>query len=130
MSLNDTLSNALSVILNAEKKGKRECIVMPISKLIRKVLSLMKDKGYIGDFNEVEYSKGNYLKVNLLGRINKCGAIKPRFSVTKKDYEKFEKRNLLAKDFGFIIISKSKGIITHNEAKAKGYGGKLIAYIY
>jgi small subunit ribosomal protein S8 len=90
----------------------------------------MKDKGYIGDFNEIEYSQGNYLKVNLLGKINKCNSIKPRFSVKNKDFEKFEKRYLLAKDFGFIIVSTSKGIMTHSEAKNKGIGGKLIAYVY
>jgi len=130
MSLNDTLSNALSAMLNAEKIGKSECIIKPISKVIKKVFGMMKDNGYIGDFREINDQRGNYMKVNLLGKINKTGVIKPRFSVTHDGFEKFEKRYLLAKDFGIIIVSTSKGMMTHLEAKKKGLGGSLISYCY
>ncbi|MAG78181.1 30S ribosomal protein S8, partial [archaeon] len=59
-----------------------------------------------------------------------CGVIKPRFSVKIDGYEKFEKRFLLSKDFGLIIVSTSKGIMTHIEAKEKKLGGKLLAFVY
>jgi len=68
--------------------------------------------------------------LNLTGNINKCGAIKPRFPVTIMDYEKFERRYLPAKNFGILMVSTSKGIMTHEEAKKKGLGGVLIAYCY
>jgi ribosomal protein S8 len=51
--LNDTLANALSLILNAEKIGRTECVIKPISKVIKKVFGIMKDNGYIGDFREI-----------------------------------------------------------------------------
>jgi len=130
MALNDTLAIALSNILNAEKVGKESCIVHPASKLIKSVLELMQDNGYIGSYEVVTEGRGGYLKVNLIGGVNKCGVIKPRFSVTKLEYEKFEKRFLPAKDFGFIVISTSKGIMTLKEAKEKGLGGKLLAFVY
>ncbi len=66
----------------------------------------------------------------LLGKVNKCGAIKPRFSVKKGGFEKFEKRYLPAKNFGMIIVSTSKGLMMHDEAKKKGLGGRLISYVY
>lgn len=128
--LNDTLATALSVILNTEKIGKKECSVRPSSKIIKTVLKIMNEHNYIGSFNEVVTNKGNLLKINLLGNINKCGAIKPRYSVKKDGYEKFEKRYLPAKDFGIIFVSTPKGIITHVEARKKGIGGRLIAYCY
>lgn len=128
--LNDTLATALSVILNTEKIGKKECIVRPSSKIIKTVLKMMNEHNYIGSFNEVVTNKGNLLKINLLGNINKCGAIKPRYGVKKGGYEKFEKRYLPAKDFGIIFVSTPKGIITHVEARKKGIGGRLIAYCY
>lgn len=130
MSLNDPLASALSRILNNEKIGKEICLVKPVSKIIKKVLEVMKDNGYIGEFTEVDDGKGKILQVNLLGNINKCGVVKPRFSVRKQDYEKFEKRYMPAKDVGIMIISTPHGILTHLEAKKKNTGGKLLAYCY
>lgn len=130
MSLNDSLSNALSKIINAEKIGKRECFINPVSRIIKHVLILMKENRYIGDFEEIDSANGNFIKLNLIGKINKCGTIKPRFSVTKDNFEKFEKRYLIAKGFGILIISTSQGIMVHEDAKKKGIGGKLLAYVY
>ena len=48
----------------------------------------------------------------------------------KNEFEKFERRYLPAKGFGFLLVSTSKGIMTNEEAKTNGVGGKLIAYIY
>jgi len=128
--LNDPLANLLSNILNAQKIGRTTCTSTPFSKLIKDVLDKMKANSYIGEYNVVEDNKGEVVVINLLGNINKCGVIKPRFSVKKGNYEKFEKRFLPAKDFGLLIISTTKGILTHYEAKEKGLGGKLIAYVY
>ena len=130
MSLNDTLANALSAILNCEKIGKSECIITPSSSLITSVLDVMKKNGYIKDATLISSGRGGTLKVSLVGRINKCGVIKPRFSVQLGEYEKFEKRYLPGVDMGIIIVSTSSGIMTHREAKKKRIGGRLIAYCY
>ena len=128
--MNDTLASALSAILNAEKIGRRKCMVKPQSKIIKEVLKIMQENGYLGDYAEIEDGRGNILEVNLLGSINECGAIKPRFSVTFKYFEKFEKRFLPAKDFGILILSTPRGMMTHLEAKKLHIGGRLIAYCY
>jgi len=128
--LNDPLANALSLILNKGDARIKECIIKPSSKVIKDVLKIMKDNYYVGEFKEIEDSKGNMLSVQLLNKINKCGVIKPRFSVKKDGYEKFEKRFLPAKGFGFLIVSTPQGIMTDDEAKKKGIGGKLLAYCY
>lgn len=130
MSLNDPLSNALSKIRNAENKGKGECLISPASKMIKQVLKLMKENYYIGDFEEVHNKLGCLIKLNLIGKINKCGVIKPRFAIKKDDFEKFEKRYLLAKGFGTLIVSTNQGIMTHKDAQKEGIGGKLLAYVY
>ena len=128
--LNDPLSNAMSAILNCEKKGKKEITIRPISKVIKKVLALMQDNHYIGEIKVIERENGDFIIVSLLGNINQCGSIKPRFSIGKDTYEKFEKRFLPAKDFGYLFVSTTKGIMTHLEAKKQNIGGKLIAYCY
>ncbi|HHI03935.1 MAG TPA: 30S ribosomal protein S8 [Candidatus Woesearchaeota archaeon] len=128
--LNDPLANALSLILNKGDARIKECIIKPSSKVIKDVLKIMKDNYYVGEFKEIEDSKGNMLSVQLLNKINKCGVIKPRFSVKKDGYEKFEKRFLPAKGFGFLIVSTPQGIMTNDEAKKRCIGGKLLAYCY
>ena len=128
--LNDPLANVMSLILNNEAIGRSECTIKPVSKTIKQVLKVMKDHGYVGDYKETEDSKGNYFSLHLLGHINKCGVIKPRYSVKNTEFEKFERRFLPAKDVGVLIISTPKGITTHYEAKEKKLGGRLIAYCY
>lgn len=128
--LNDSLAAALSKILNAEKNNKKEVLIKPSSKIIKKILVIMNEDSYLGTFEEVKDGRGNFLKVNLLGNLNKCGVIKPNFSTKKGEFEKWEKRYLPAKELGVIIISTPLGIMTHHQAKEKGQGGKLLAYFY
>jgi len=130
MTLNDTLSNALSKINHYDKLGKKECILSPSSKILKKVLDILNDHGYIGKYEIVKTQRGDFLKLNLIGNINKCGVIKPRFAVKKEELEKFEKRFLPAENFGMLIVSTSKGIISHEEARKQNIGGKLLAFVY
>ncbi len=130
MSMNDPLSSALSKLLGSERRSVKECMILPSSRMIKKVFEVMNQNSYVGDYKESIDSKGNFLTLNLIGSINNCGAIKPRFSVKHDEFEKFEKRFLPAQDFGIIIVSTPKGIMTHHEAKKQGIGGRLLAYCY
>ena len=71
-----------------------------------------------------------FVKIKLLKRINECGTIKPRFSVEHTDFVKWEKQFLPARDFGTLVVSTPGGVMTHREAKEKGIGGRLLAYVY
>lgn len=126
----DTLARALSAIRNAEARGKAIVIVKPSSKVIINVLEILKKENYIASYEVSDDKKGGIIKINLSGKINNIGVIKPRYPAKFADYEKFEQRYLPAKDFGRIIVSTSKGCITHIEAKEKNLGGLLLAYVY
>lgn len=130
MSLNDSLSTAVSNILNCELVGKNVCYIKPISKIIKNCLGVLRENGFVGSYVEIEDGKGKIIRLELLGVINKCGAIKPRYSITRETYEKFEKRYLPAKGVGILIVTTSQGIITHIDAKKKGIGGRLLLYCY
>lgn len=127
--LHDPLADALSAIKNAERIGKRECVVKS-SKLVKKVLEVMKSHGYVGNFEFIDDGRGGKLKVELKGKIIDCNVIKPRFSVSIKEYEKFEKRFLPAREVGILIVTTSKGVMDHEKAKKMKLGGKLLAYCY
>jgi len=128
--LNDPLADALSLMRNAEIKGKGTCTVQPSSKLIGGVLNLLKEKGYIGEFERIDDGKAGLFQVKLLGNINNCGVIKPRYPVKRENLEKWESRYLPARDFGILILTTTQGIVTQAEAKKIGIGGKLLAYVY
>ncbi len=126
----DSLADALSTMKNAESVGKSECTISPASKLIGSVLKVMKDKGYIGEFEFIDDGKSGVFKVQLKGKINKCGVIRPRHAVKNTEFEKWEKRFLPARGFGSIILTTPDGVMTHNEARENGIGGQLLAYVY
>tara|TARA_Y100000310_G_scaffold342215_1_gene444350 strand:- start:3206 stop:3634 length:429 start_codon:yes stop_codon:yes gene_type:complete len=130
MAMNDTLSAALSSILNAERVGKQVCVLTPVSKITIAALDIMKDHHFIGEYNIIDDGKGGLIEVNLIGGINKCGVIKPRFAAKNKDIVRFEKRYLPAMNFGVIIMTTPKGIMTQKEAREQGIGGKLLAFVY
>lgn len=128
--LQDTLNDAMSVIKNAERVGKGECTVRPSSKLVGRVLKVMQESGYIRQFELVEDGRSRIFRVALSGHINDCGVIRPRYSVKVADLEKYEARYLPAQDFGVLILTTTKGVVTHMEAKKGGVGGKLLAFVY
>ncbi|MFA5302957.1 MAG: 30S ribosomal protein S8 [Candidatus Nanoarchaeia archaeon] len=124
----DLLADVLSAMTSAMKNGKNELNLNFNSKFAMKVLEIFKNEGFIQDYIAVPETKG--IKIILNGKLNKCNAIKPRFSVQKDEVEKFEKRYLPAKDFGCLIVSTNQGLMTHYQLKEKKLGGKLIAYVY
>ncbi len=128
--LNDPLAAALCKIMNAERVGKRDVMLRQPSKMLKKVLDIMNRRQYLGSYEDLGTQQKNILKVHLLGNINRCGVIKPRFSAKRTQFEKWEKQYLPAKDFGIIVVSTPTGMMTHTEAKEKLTGGKLIMYCY
>jgi small subunit ribosomal protein S8 len=128
--LNDPLANALSLMKNAELRGKGICHIRPSSKLIGGILNLLREKGYISSFEFIDDGKAGAFEVTLKGTINNCGVIKPRYPVKRDELEKWEARYLPARDFGLLILTTTNGVLSHEEAKNQGIGGKVLAYIY
>ena len=125
----DSLSDALVLIKNADHVGKENAVV-PASRLIGDVLKLLTEKGYLTNYEYKENGKGGDFDISLNGRINGCGAIKPRFSVKLRDMERHEARYLPAKDFGLLILTTPYGVMNNDQAKEALTGGKLLAYVY
>ena len=123
----DIVADALNMIKNASMAKKEIIEVKRISNVLIEVLKIMKQKGAIKKYkiNSVEKS----IEITL-GDVMECKAIKPRFSVTNSDIEKYRRRYLPARNIGTVIMSTNKGLLTHEEATAEKIGGCLIAYFY
>jgi small subunit ribosomal protein S8 len=126
----DPLSDAFVRIFNAEQAGHYEVTVNPASKLLGSMLSIMQQSGYVGEYQKIEDGRGGGYRVELIGAINRCGVIKPRHSVKRSDYDKWESRYLPAQDFGLLILTTNQGVMNHHEAKKERVGGRLLAYIF
>ncbi len=127
---NDPLSDALSVMKNAERSGKKNCKVRPASKLIGRVLKVIQENGYIKEFEYNEDGRAGWFNVHLNGNINDCGVIKPRFAVRRAEMEGYEARYLPAQNFGVLILSTTKGVVSNDKAKEMHTGGRLLAFVY
>ena len=130
MPMMDTLANGLTTIINNEMRRKRECIINQASKLLGRVLRVMQLNGYIGEFEFIDDGRSGKFRVQLLGRVNKCGAIKPRIPVSSKKIENWEKDFLPSRDIGVLILSTSQGVLSHREVREKKIGGRLLAFVY
>ncbi|MGY5854741.1 MAG: 30S ribosomal protein S8 [Candidatus Thorarchaeota archaeon] len=130
MTLLDPLADAMSSIYNSELVGKADVVIAPASSLIERVLQVMQLNGYIGEFEKIDDGKSGRFRIQLMGRTNKCGVVKPRFPVKRDGFEKFEKRFLPAFNYGILIVTTPEGVMTHQDAKRKGIGGRLLAYVY
>jgi len=126
----DPVADAISAIKNAEYASKKVCTIKPASKLIGSMLKVMQNAGYIGEFELMDDGKAGIFTVEMKGHINRCGVIKPRHYVKHREFEDWEKRYLPARNFGTLILTTPKGVMSHREAIEKSIGGQLLAYVY
>lgn len=124
------ISNLFSAIQNAERARKNECITSSSSHLTQSILHILQLEGYIGEFEFIDDGRGGKFKIQLLGRINRCGSITPRFPIKIKDILNRAKQHLPARDVGIVIVSTPKGLKNHNECIQENIGGVLIGYVY
>ena len=126
----DPLNDALAKLFNAEQAGKFNVDLAPASKLLGSVLEIMQISGYVGEIEKNDVGRGGKYIAQLRGAINHCGVVKPRHSVRRQEFDKWEGRYLPAQDFGLLILTTNSGVMHHKEAKENRIGGKLLAYVY
>lgn len=121
----DIVADALNQMMNAVKAGKKSLILKHYSKMLLSVLAIAKLNSYVKN-----YKVENKNLLIELDKLNGCKAIKPRYLVRVNEIEKYTARYLPANHLGVIIVSTSKGLVTHHTAQEKNIGGSLIAYMY
>ena len=124
------LADALKTIVNAEKRGIRQVLIRPASKVIVRFLRTMQKHGYINDFEVIDDHRSNKIIVELNGRLNKCGVISPRFDVSVGGIEQIASNLLPSRQFGYFVLSTNCGIMDHEEARSRHLGGKIVGFFF
>lgn len=128
--MTDVLSDAINTIRMSKRTGKSSCVIRPVSKLLTNILDIIQKNGYIDKYEIISDSKGGFIKVDLNKSLNDCKTIRPRISVRAKDLQQYDKHYLPALNFGILILSTSKGVMTSADARKLNIGGRLLLYVY
>ncbi len=127
--MTDHLADALNTIKTHEIVGQGKCTVKA-TRLVGEILRVLKEHRYLKGFKSLEDGRGGWFEVELDGRINDCGVIKPRMPVRRHEWAKREQEFIPGFGVGLLIVSTPGGIMTNSEAEKKRFGGRLLAYVY
>lgn len=129
----DTISDMLTRIRNANMV-KHQIVQIPATNMSLAIAKILKEEGFIEDFENYEENKFKYLLLSLkysgksrkpvicmIKRISKPGL---RVYSNSKELPK------VLDNLGIAIISTSKGVMTNLNAKKLGIGGEILCYIW
>lgn len=131
--VNDTISDMLTRIRNANMV-KHQIVQIPATKMSIAIAEILKDEGFIEDFESYEENKRKYLLISLkyMGKARKPVICKLE-RVSKPGLRVYSSSKKLPKvldNLGIAILSTSKGIMTNLKAKELGIGGEVLCYIW
>ena len=129
----DTISDMLTRIRNATMV-KHQIVQIPVTKMSLAITSILKEEGFIEDFEPYQENKREYLLLSLkyTGK-SRDSVISQIKRISKPGLRVYEKSNELPKvlnDLGIAIVSTSKGVMTNVKAKTLGIGGEVLCYIW
>ena len=129
----DTISDMLTRIRNATMV-KHQIVQIPVTKMSLAITTILKDEGFIEDFEPYQENKREYLLLSLkyTGK-SRDSVISQIKRISKPGLRVYKKSNELPKvldDLGIAIVSTSKGVMTNVKAKTLGIGGEVLCYIW
>ncbi|MGD9910051.1 MAG: 30S ribosomal protein S8 [Candidatus Izemoplasmatales bacterium] len=132
MVMTDPIADMLTRIRNANQM-KKQTVDMPASKLKAEILSLLKQEGFITDFEVVNEGVQGTIKVTLKYLSNSERAVRGLKKISKpglRVYAKTDELPRVLNGLGIAIVSTSKGIMTDREARKQQVGGEVLAYVW
>ena len=132
MVMTDPVADFLTRIRNANMV-MHETVEVPASKTKLAIAEILKNEGYIKEYEQVEDGKQGVIRVYLKYGANKTKVITGLRRISKPGLKVYCKKDEVRKvlgGLGIAIISTSKGIVTDKEARKLGLGGEVICYVW
>jgi small subunit ribosomal protein S8 len=130
--LTDPIADYLTHIRNA-LQAEHDEVEIPSSRLRREMSRILKEQGYIRDFTVEQGRVGEVLKVQLRYTEDRSPVISGLERVSRPGRRRYVSRSEVPRMFGGMgtaIISTSSGVMTGHEARNKGVGGEVVAYVW
>ena len=132
MTMTDPVADMLTRIRNANTAG-HQTVEVPASKMKRSIASILKEEGYIDDFEFIDDGKQGVIKIAMKYASGKTRVISELRRISKpglKVYVKADDVPRVLGGLGIAIISTSKGVISDKDARRIGVGGEVICYVW
>jgi small subunit ribosomal protein S8 len=132
MSVNDPISDMLTRIRNAGMARKSE-VTMPSTKVLVAIAKILKEEGYIGEFEVVEQRPQDVLKISLRYGADKAHSIRELKRVSKPGLRVYAGKDAIPRvksGLGIAIVSTPQGVLTGYEARRRGIGGEVLCTVF
>ena len=132
MSMTDPIADMLTRIRNANMVS-HPSVEMPSSKLKVQLAKLLKEEGFITDYNVKENGKFKVLEITLKYDAKNKPIISKLERISKPGLRNYSKAKNLPKvlgGMGIAIVSTSKGLLTDRKARKENIGGEVLCYVY
>ena len=130
MSMSDPISDMLTRIRNAQAVQKAT-VVIPASKVKTGIARVLKDEGYIADFQDMDLEGKPQLQITLK-YVQGRGVIETMKRASRPGLRQYRGKDDLPKiqnGLGIAVISTSQGIMTDVSARAAGQGGEVLCFV-
>jgi small subunit ribosomal protein S8 len=132
MSVNDPISDMLTRIRNAGMARQTETS-MPSTKILVAIAKILKEEGYVADFQVIEKRPQNQLTVSLRYGNDKRHTIREIKRVSKPGLRVYAGKDEIPRvrsGLGIAIVSTPQGVLTGYEARRRGIGGEVLCTIF
>lgn len=132
MTMTDPVADMLTRLRNANS-AHHDSVTLPSSKLKTRIADLLKQEGFITDYEETDARVGKNLTLSLKYGPNRERSIAGIKRVSKpglRVYAKSTELPTVLGGLGVAILSTSSGLLTNRQAEQKGVGGEVLAYVW
>jgi small subunit ribosomal protein S8 len=132
MVITDPIADMICRMKNAITRKKSE-VEIPSSKMIREIARLLKEEGYIANYNNIEDNKQGVLKVSLKYTATGDSVIRDikRISLlSRRVYVGVDNIPRVLEGLGRAVISTSRGLLTDKECRKNNLGGEVLLYVW
>ena len=132
MSMTDPIADMLTRIRNGAQ-ASHPSVDVPSSKLKVALAKVLKEEGYIEDYEVKQVGKFNVITITLKYDAKNKPVITKLVRVSKPGLKTYSKAKNLEKvlgGLGIAVISTSKGVMTDRKARKENIGGEVLCYVY
>lgn len=132
MTVTDPIADMLTRVRNAVMV-RHDSVLMPSSKMKLAIASILKEEGFISDYEVVRGKTQRVIKIHLKYRDRNEPVISGLERVSKPGLRVYVQRKEIPRVYGGLgiaILSTPEGVMTGQQAWRRGVGGELLCYIW